>query len=235
MCNAWNHSLECNCGWGGSGSGGRTTVNLSTPISRVVDNSRSSCTSQVEDAKTYPTKCWMCDKEPVYYHTQGYGDCVLFDSLGCPWQVHQCWVEYWEEESAKRNLFKSLNREHHVLTIKNADQQKRSIIIGAARQIEGVTFGSFGFYGATEEAVARQIGISVEQLRQGYGHLYTVDSAGIRLLKSLHKKHKIESQQPKSSIRTKSLGNSGIIVICPLCQIKVIKGSLEQHRCRQDS
>jgi hypothetical protein len=177
----------------------------------------------------------MCDNEPVYYHTQGYGDCVLFDSLGCPWQVHQCWADYWEEESAGQNLFKSLSREHHVRTIKNSDQQKRSIIIGAAGQIEGVTCGSFGFYGATEEAVARQIGVSVEQFRQGYGHLYTVDSAGIRLLNSLQKKPKIEAQQPKSRIRNKSLGNSGVIVICPLCQKKVIRGSLEQHRCRQNS
>jgi hypothetical protein len=123
----------------------------------------------------------MCENALVYYHTQGYGDCVLFDSLGCPWQIHQCWVDYWEEESTKRNHFKSLNREHHVLTLENRDQQKRSIIIGAARKIEGVTFGSLGFYGATEEAVACQIGLSVEQLRQGYGHLYTVDAGEIRL------------------------------------------------------
>jgi|GEM_PF-6755200 len=184
MCNGYNHPSDCNCGWGGSGSGsgGRTTVGLSTQIYRLVDNSRSSCTSQTEDAKTYLTICWFCKKAEVYYHTQGYGDCVLFDSLGSPWQIHQCWVDYRSEERTKRKLLKNLYYEHHVLSIKNPDQKKRSIIRGAARTIEGVTFNGLSFYGATEAAVACQIGLSVEKFRQAYGHLYTVFSAEIRLL-----------------------------------------------------
>jgi hypothetical protein len=109
-----------------SGSGGRTPGNLSTPISRVVGNSRSSRTPQIEDAKTYRTNCWRYEGL-VYYHTQGFGDCVLFDSFGCPWQVHKCWADYWKEENARRNF----------LIIKNPNQQKRSLILGATRQIGG--------------------------------------------------------------------------------------------------
>ena len=36
--------------------------------------------------------CWWCDKK-VYYHTNGNGDSVLFDSLGKPWTIHPCWLD----------------------------------------------------------------------------------------------------------------------------------------------
>jgi hypothetical protein len=180
MCNANNHLPGCDCGWGGSGSG--STVNLSTQISRVLKDRKTYFTSKTEDAKTYLTICWFCKEAEVYYHTQGFGDCVLFDSLGSPWQVHQCWLNYRNEERTERNIFNNSYSGHNVLHLKNSDQQKRSIIIGAARQIEGVTFDSLGFYGANEEVVACQIGLSVEKFRQVYGHLYNLFFGEIRLL-----------------------------------------------------
>lgn len=42
---------------------------------------------------TYQTTCWWCG-EPVLYHTNGYGDCVLFDLPLIPWEVHSCWSEH---------------------------------------------------------------------------------------------------------------------------------------------
>lgn len=42
---------------------------------------------------TYRTRCWWC-KEPVFFHTNGFGDCVLFDDLGWPWPIHSCWEEH---------------------------------------------------------------------------------------------------------------------------------------------
>ncbi len=40
---------------------------------------------------TYRTFCWWCGAE-VFFHTNGNGDCVLFDPpLGPPWPVHDCW------------------------------------------------------------------------------------------------------------------------------------------------
>lgn len=41
---------------------------------------------------TYPTTCWWCGA-PVYFHTNGFGDAVLFDELGWPWKKHPCWEE----------------------------------------------------------------------------------------------------------------------------------------------
>ncbi|QBQ53834.1 hypothetical protein [Nitrosococcus wardiae] len=48
---------------------------------------------------TYPTSCWWCGEE-VFFHSNGSGDCVLFDKLGWPWQVHACWEEHVAERSS---------------------------------------------------------------------------------------------------------------------------------------
>ncbi len=43
--------------------------------------------------RTYPTRCFKCNA-PVFYHTNGYGDCVFLDALtGAPWPVHECWAQ----------------------------------------------------------------------------------------------------------------------------------------------
>ena len=42
---------------------------------------------------TWPTTCFIgggCGKR-VFAHTNGFGDFVLFDKLGWPWQVHDCY------------------------------------------------------------------------------------------------------------------------------------------------
>ena len=44
--------------------------------------------------RTWLTLCFVnggCGKE-VFAHTNGYGDFVLFDRLGWPWQIHECYL-----------------------------------------------------------------------------------------------------------------------------------------------
>jgi hypothetical protein len=53
---------------------------------------------------TRRTPCWWCG-EPVFYHTNGNGDSVLFDELGWPWQVHPCWEEHREARAANVQRF----------------------------------------------------------------------------------------------------------------------------------
>ncbi len=52
---------------------------------------------------TRPTRCWWCGAD-VYYHTNGYGDSVLFDELGWPWQVHPCWEEHRRSKPPRRKV-----------------------------------------------------------------------------------------------------------------------------------
>jgi hypothetical protein len=46
-------------------------------------------------ARTWTTLCFInggCG-EQVFAHTNGYGDFVLFDSLGWPWPIHDCYLD----------------------------------------------------------------------------------------------------------------------------------------------
>lgn len=59
---------------------------------------------EVQSQKTYLTTCWWCG-ETVFYHTNGYGDCVLFDPpLGWPWYIHSCWREYSEGQKTASDI-----------------------------------------------------------------------------------------------------------------------------------
>lgn len=46
---------------------------------------------------TWPTTCFILggcgDRGPLFAHTNGFGDFVLFDELGPPWPVHHCYAE----------------------------------------------------------------------------------------------------------------------------------------------
>lgn len=43
---------------------------------------------------TWPTTCFITQgcNASVYGHTNGYGDFVLFDDLGPPWPIHDCYL-----------------------------------------------------------------------------------------------------------------------------------------------
>lgn len=68
--------------WSAGGVGDLGGVSRSAQPQFPIENSRRPL--------TYPTSCWWCGC-PVYFHTNGYGDSVLFDALGKPWTRHHCW------------------------------------------------------------------------------------------------------------------------------------------------
>jgi DNA-directed RNA polymerase subunit RPC12/RpoP len=52
---------------------------------------------------TYGIRCWWCG-DRVFFHTNGNGDCVLFDSLGWPWAIHPCWEAHRDQSERRRKL-----------------------------------------------------------------------------------------------------------------------------------
>lgn len=85
MCNAWNHSVDCMCGWGGEGHLGRRD-----------DGSRSNRVSPLAsvwlkyDSYVKPNaKCPKCNSAVFFYQSQN-GGRVFFDELGPPWPKHPC-------------------------------------------------------------------------------------------------------------------------------------------------
>jgi hypothetical protein len=195
MCNAWNHSIYCQCGWG-SGNYGNSNVeganNSFTP--RIVDIvAQKSLFSGNKDneSKTCLTPCPWCG-EGVYYHTNGYGDSVYFDSLGYPWQVHRCFQEYWDKERRARQTSKRLNLYCLEGFFKmSICEQKRLILIGTAQQIQNTQLGEYFIYGLTEVLLADAMGLSIENLRHIYGDLYFVNFNGIGFLTDKQKRIKL--------------------------------------------
>ena len=60
--------------------------------------------------------CWWCGDE-VFFHTNGNGDCVLFDELGWPWQIHSCWESHKEESGRQAGI----SRLEYLVELKGYD------------------------------------------------------------------------------------------------------------------
>ena len=90
MCNAWNHSLDCTCGWGGEGHAGRRSVgntsyfHLARPIFKTYSEFLIGCT--IPNAK-----CPVCG-DPVFFYRSPSNGRVFFDELGPPWPKHPCTI-----------------------------------------------------------------------------------------------------------------------------------------------
>lgn len=94
MCNAWNHSPHCTCGWGGdghsgtslAGGGGGTWV---LPPDYYADYFRHFQWSDFPSYVVPNAKCPQCGAS-VYFYQSPYGGRVFFDDLGPPWPKHPC-------------------------------------------------------------------------------------------------------------------------------------------------
>ena len=204
MCNAANHSPACNCGFGGVYYGGGGGFLGQTSLSHVISLSPPSPSvsaigkqpAVIRDAETYPTTCWWCGAE-VYYHTNGYGDSVLFDALGYPWQIHPCWTDYWKGQKALRKGLDSIKTSTEIIirrieqyeksgysssyqimrtqaSHKHLNDQRMAILAGAIKQIRFIP---------DEFSVANRMDITLAELRKDYSDLYTIDPSnnGIKL------------------------------------------------------
>jgi hypothetical protein len=177
MCNASNHSFGCRCGWGGD-TGGRRQ-NLNTFTGGLLRETKSS-----SGKKGYRIKCWWCSAD-VYYHTEGFNDCVLFDELGYPWQVHECWEQHKRE---RNNNMRDNDNQNSIQPITTAQQ-----IFNAQQRVHILSFYLKKFkYSTDEHSIARKMGTSVEELRKRYGDLYSLDD--MRRL-TLYDYRKVEQTQ----------------------------------------
>ena len=86
MCNAWNHSPDCRCGWGGIGhlsQGGNFGNTRWVGVTFKTYN-------ELLIGATYPNAhCPVCGAK-VFFYESPYGGRVFFDELGPPWPKHPC-------------------------------------------------------------------------------------------------------------------------------------------------
>jgi hypothetical protein len=89
-CNAWNHSADCQCGWGGDGhAGGARRPGFQ--VSVVADGFvwRFDRKPSHESFVNPNAKCPVCGAS-VFFYQSPYGGRVFFDELGPPWPKHPC-------------------------------------------------------------------------------------------------------------------------------------------------
>ena len=86
MCNAWNHSPSCTCGWGGDGHLGRRTLFSSLIQSNVVFKTYRDLLLGFTNPNA---KCPVCGAS-VYFYASPHGGRVFFDEIGPPWPKHPC-------------------------------------------------------------------------------------------------------------------------------------------------
>ena len=108
MCNAWNHAIGCNCGWGeGWSLGGPETDYVALlagyqagrkPGVSIVGGV--ACWSDpIEFCR--PTICAYCGA--FVYFVRHNGGSAWFDELGYPWPKHDCYYEAPDGKSHARN------------------------------------------------------------------------------------------------------------------------------------
>ncbi len=86
MCNAWNHSSSCTCGWGGDGHLGRKGMFSELIQSQVKFRTY----RELLFGFTNPNaSCPVCGGR-VYFYSSPQGGRVFFDELGPPWPKHPC-------------------------------------------------------------------------------------------------------------------------------------------------
>ena len=103
MCNAYNHSPGCMCGWGGEGHlghsyGGGGSWPSSGTIYRSYDSERSTrwhnqsmseLATELGHSLLFPVNCRYCGRL-IYLFADPNGGFVIFNDVGKPWPKHQC-------------------------------------------------------------------------------------------------------------------------------------------------
>ena len=90
MCNAWNHPINCHCGWGGDGHLGRSSGVNGDCVPRSYTDWAHEAYHSASAAYTNPNaRCPVCQKR-VYFYQSPEGGRVYFDELGPPWPKHPC-------------------------------------------------------------------------------------------------------------------------------------------------
>lgn len=106
MCNAYNHSFDCPCGFGGDTGGGgwrrarfRSIAEMLEPISGgwVKDNG-----GTIESYVNPNAHCPVCNA-PVFFYRSPFDGRVFFDELGWPWPKHPCTDNSREPRRATRD------------------------------------------------------------------------------------------------------------------------------------
>jgi hypothetical protein len=113
--------------------------------------------------------------------------------------------------------------------------QQRLMLLGAIHRICGANLGEAGKYPISDTTVARKLGLSLEQFKQEFGHLYIASQTEIQVL-GIPTESELKivalNPSPSPSGRLDSLGFE--LTTCRYCRQEQISFRLEDHirRCK---
>lgn len=118
MCNAWNHSSDCPCGFGGEGQwgdGGGSSSNYTNNAPSTLQRAVASLTSYRYEKEDFcrPTTC-KCGAEVFFIRHNG--GCVWVEELGWPWPKHEC--EFINNEDGEYQFLANLGSHYEKAVVK---------------------------------------------------------------------------------------------------------------------
>lgn len=166
---------------------------------------------------TWETTCFIDDgcNAVVYAHTNGYGDFVLFDDLGYPWPVHDCYTKRKRSiVSPKRSPYKvdySNVREFRVCPVDPNEGNRSYNVIGTITNIErGAISKYWGFRDLDKTST-----VEIKKKLAGRTSIMTiVDGSGREFAAFFNGKEKIDfCDIVACRIKTKILLNTAVFVV----------------------
>jgi len=115
-------------------------------------------------ASTWETHCFLpggCGQQGLFGHTNGFGDFVLFDALGWPWPIHECYQRRFQLGSetdvvriGSTSSIRSVNHHHHhsedsiFEVIADLEKHRAGIsVIGTVTNVEKGFIGKSPLFG----------------------------------------------------------------------------------------
>lgn len=94
MCNAWNHTKDCTCGFGGEGHlgggwGGYHSIVSTDFINEIIEHSKQALRNEYDSFVIPNAICPVCGAN-VFFYQSPFGGRVFFDELQPPWPKHPC-------------------------------------------------------------------------------------------------------------------------------------------------
>jgi hypothetical protein len=115
VCNAYNHSPDCDCGFGGVWYGNLPGHSSGRPPGLIADQN------------WHEIACWWCGQRVFFVRNTNTGGCFLCDEMGEPWPMHPCWEEHAADfpSHISHVLFERLARKRSFAFIVRPDDERK--------------------------------------------------------------------------------------------------------------
>ncbi len=176
MCNAWNHSINCKCGWGGDGHlGGYGERGFFRPLSPPNYSS-----FRRLDSYTQPNaRCPVCAQRVFFYQSPN-GGRVFFDKLGEGWPKHPCTDSSFSRPSFKLPRTAKTANDRHALV--NTSINGTPLIVSRIENHQHADYTKIFVTINDEELV---IWSKYYGLQEGAPYFYIKQEEGIYLIESI--------------------------------------------------